>query len=120
MRLALLPDFRGRTLWLAALVDPEGVCALVGLELRARLREVLEADARTGAGAGVGAGAGGGITGTGVGAGVGVGVSGGAGGEGVGVSDERATTALAAAERFCARINRGVRAAAAAIVVPAP
>ena len=35
---------RSRALWLAALVDPEGVSSLVGMELRTRLREIFEAN----------------------------------------------------------------------------
>jgi hypothetical protein len=36
--------YYSRALWLAALVDPEGVSSLVGLELRTRLREIFEAN----------------------------------------------------------------------------
>jgi hypothetical protein len=43
VRLALLPDFRSKILWLAALVDVEGVIVIVKEELHSRLKEIVEA-----------------------------------------------------------------------------
>jgi hypothetical protein len=43
VRLALLPDFRSKILWLAALVDVEGVIVIVKEELHGRLKEIVEA-----------------------------------------------------------------------------
>lgn len=43
VRLALLPDFRSKILWLAALVDVEGVVVIVKEELHGRLKEIVEA-----------------------------------------------------------------------------
>ena len=42
VRIALLPDFRSRALWLSALLDTEGVRMMVTSELRARLGEIIE------------------------------------------------------------------------------
>ena len=83
-RLALLPDFRSRALWLSALVDPEGVCALVTSELPGKLREILEASPAAPA-----------------------------------KGSDDAAAAQTAAARFCLRVTRGVRAAAASIDAPA-
>jgi hypothetical protein len=84
VRLALLPDFRSRALWLSALVDPEGVCALVTSELQGKLREILEASPAAPA-----------------------------------KGSDDAAAAQTAAARFCLRVTRGVRAAAASIDAPA-
>ena len=43
VRLALLPDFRSKILWLAALVDVEGVIMIVREELHVRLKEIIDA-----------------------------------------------------------------------------
>lgn len=43
VRLALLPDFRSKILWLAALVDAEGVVVIVREELHCRLQEIIDA-----------------------------------------------------------------------------
>jgi hypothetical protein len=43
VRLALLPDFRSKILWLAALVDVEGVIVIVKEELHGRLKDIVEA-----------------------------------------------------------------------------
>ena len=85
----MLPDFRSRALWLSALVDPEGVCALVSSELHSKLREILEASHAAPSDDG---GSGGG---------------------------DDTLTAQATAQRFCLRITRGVRAAAASLDAPA-
>jgi len=42
VRLALLPDFRSRTLWLSALIDAEGVSVMVQEELHVRLHEIVQ------------------------------------------------------------------------------
>ena len=43
VRLALLPDFRSKILWLAALVDVEGVAVIISDELHVRLKEIVAA-----------------------------------------------------------------------------
>ena len=42
VRLALLPDFRSKILWLAALVDVDGVVVIVREELHSRLKEIID------------------------------------------------------------------------------
>jgi hypothetical protein len=42
VKLALLPDFRSKTLWLCAIIDTEGVQSIVTHELRDRLTEIVE------------------------------------------------------------------------------
>jgi hypothetical protein len=42
VRLALLPDFRSKILWLAALVDVDGVVVIVRDELHSRLKEIID------------------------------------------------------------------------------